>query len=117
MPDNTPAAAAETELRSVHTTTLPELLDRLGVSVLVSTYQAGKLIAVRAEGGKANTHFRNFAQPMGLALRGGRLAIGTLTTVWEYHNQPEVARKLPADVHPHDACFLPRRAHVTGNIS
>ena len=60
---------------------LPPLLEQLGVSVLVSTYQAGKLIAVRSEGGRVNTHFRNFNTPMGLALRGNRLAIGTKTQV------------------------------------
>jgi uncharacterized protein (TIGR03032 family) len=120
----TPAAAgAPTDaddgaaLRSVHTTTLPEILDRHGVSLLVSTYQAGKLIAVRPEAGRANTHFRNFTTPMGLALRGNRLAVGTRTQVWEYQNQPDVAGKLPAAACPYDACFVPRRAHFTGDIS
>src|SRR5438270_6698843 len=110
-----PDAAAEgaEALRSVHTTSLPELLDRLGVSVLVSTYQAGKLIAVRAEDGRANTHFRNFDTPMGLALAGDRLAIGTRTQVLQFQNQPDVARKLPPSARPHDACFVPRVAHYT----
>jgi uncharacterized protein (TIGR03032 family) len=114
----TPAAAPEApaELRSVHTTTLPELLNQISSSVLVSTYQAGKLIAVRSEGARANTHFRNFKQPMGLALDGGRLAIGTLTHVWEYQNQPDVVRRLPPAELQADACLVPRRCHVTGNI-
>ena len=116
--DPTPAAPAEggaTDLRSVHTVSLPELLDRLGITVLVSTYQAGKLIAVRAEGGKANTHFRAFQAPMGLALDGDRLAVGTTIQVWEFANVPAVARKLDPPGR-HDACFLPRASHVTGNI-
>src|SRR5438270_388429 len=62
------AAAGGTDLRSVHTSSLPDILGRHGIALLVSTYQAGKLIAVRAEGERANTHFRNFAVPMGLAL-------------------------------------------------
>jgi uncharacterized protein (TIGR03032 family) len=112
-----PDAAPEPDpLRSVHTTSLPELLERLGVSVLVSTYQAGKLIAVRSEGGRANTHFRNFKTPMGLALRRGQLAIGARTQVLQLQNQLDLARKLPAAARPHDACFVPRVAHTTGNI-
>jgi len=103
------------QLKSVHTTTLPELLRRGGFSVLVSTYQAGKLIAVRADGDRANTHFRNFDTPMGLACDRGRLAIGTKLHVWEFHNQPEVARQLDPPGR-HDACFLPRHAQVTGQI-
>jgi uncharacterized protein (TIGR03032 family) len=114
----TPAADkdAGSDLRSVHTTTLPELLNQLSSSVLVSTYQAGKLIAVRSEGPRANTHFRNFKQPMGLAWDGGRLAIGTLTQVFEYQNQPDVVRRLPPAEISADGCLVPRRAHVTGNI-
>jgi uncharacterized protein (TIGR03032 family) len=52
---------------------------------------------------------------MGLAVDGDRLAIGTALEVWEYHNIPAVARRLePAGTH--DACFLPRCAHVTGDV-
>jgi len=102
-------------LRSVHTTTFPQLLEQLGISLLVSTYQAGKVIVVRAQDGVLNTHFRNFESPMGLAYEGGRLGIATKWHVWEYHNLPAVAAKLePAG--RHDACFLPRASHVTGDI-
>jgi uncharacterized protein (TIGR03032 family) len=103
------------ELRSVHTSNLPQLLDQFGISLLVSTYQAGKLIVVRVDDGKLNTHFRSFVQPMGMAVQGNRLAIGTKLQVWELCNQPEVGRNLePAG--RHDACFLPRACHVTGDI-
>ena len=55
-------------LRAVHTPNFPELLRRLGASLLVTTYQAGKLVMVRDEGDHLNTHFRAFQAPMGLAL-------------------------------------------------
>jgi uncharacterized protein (TIGR03032 family) len=52
---------------------------------------------------------------MGLALQGDRLAIGTALEVWEYHNVPAVAARLqPAG--KHDACFLPRLGHATGEV-
>jgi uncharacterized protein (TIGR03032 family) len=99
----------------VHSSNFPELLDRLGASLLVTTYQAGKLVVVRSEGECLNTHFRDFAAPMGLALTGDRLAIGTRNRIWEYHNVPAVARRVePAG--RHDGCFLPRACHVTGNV-
>ena len=103
-------------LQSVHTTSLPTLLTQLGASVLVSTYQAGKLIVVRADGELANTHFRNFDTPMGLALDGGRLVVGTRTEVREFRNQPPVAAKLPPPGR-HDACYLPKTIHTTGQIA
>jgi hypothetical protein len=64
-------------LRAVHTSNFPGLLRQLGASLLVTTYQAGKLVMVRDEGDHLNTHFRGFQAPMGMALSGDRLAIGT----------------------------------------
>jgi uncharacterized protein (TIGR03032 family) len=107
--------ATQPPLRSVHTASFPPILEQLGISVLVSTYQAGKLVALRAHGGVLNTHFRTFSRPMGMAVHQGRLAIGTSVEIWEYHNVPAVSRRLEGDT-PHDACFLPRSALVTGDI-
>jgi uncharacterized protein (TIGR03032 family) len=102
-------------LRSVHTSTFPTLLEDLGLSLLVTTYQAGKLVMLRPDGGKLNTHFRGFKKPMGLAVDGDRLAVGTGLEIWEYHNVPAVARRLGPQGR-HDACFLPRLGHCTGDI-
>jgi uncharacterized protein (TIGR03032 family) len=102
-------------LRSVHTSNFSAILQELGVSVLVTTYQAGKLVMLRPDGERLNTHFRGFSKPMGLAVDGDRLAIGTSVEIWEYHNAPAVARCLePAG--RHDACFLPRSSVCTGDV-
>ena len=94
-------------LRAVHTPNFPALLRRLGASLLVTTYQAGKLVLVRDEGDHLNTHFRTFPAPMGLALAGDRLAVGTTIQVWEFVDVPAVAARLDPPGR-HDACFLPR---------
>jgi hypothetical protein len=52
-----------TALRSVHTSNLPALFGQLQVSVVVSTYQAGKVILIRNDEGVLNTHFRTFRPP------------------------------------------------------
>ena len=53
--------------------------------------------------------------PMGMAISGDRLAVGTTMQVWEYVDVPAVTAKLDPPGR-HDACFLPRASHVTGNI-
>ena len=112
---NEPQSEETADLRSVHTSNLPELFEQLGISLIVSTYQAGKAIVVRNDNGTLNTHFRTFAKPMGIVADQNRLTIGGANTVWEYRNMPAVAKKLePAG--KHDACYLPRRIHVTGDI-
>jgi uncharacterized protein (TIGR03032 family) len=114
-PPAAPRELPRPAFRSVSTGTFSALLDRLGCSLLVSTYQTGRVVVVRADGGALNTHFRAFPSPMGIAVGRRGLAIGTQRAVWEYRNQPEVGRRLePAG--KHDACFVPRAAHVTGDI-
>ena len=108
-------AAADAALRSVHTSNLPAIFEQLHISLAVSTYQAGKLILVRNDGGVLNTHFRPFAKPMGIAADHTRMSVGGANTVWHYRNVPAVGPKLePAG--KHDAAYLPRRIHVTGDI-
>jgi uncharacterized protein (TIGR03032 family) len=91
------------------------LLHDLQASLLVSTYQANKLLAVRASGNGLSTLVRTFDKPMGLAVDSRRLAIGTRKDVWFLRNAPDIAPQVePAGMH--DACFLPRSSHVTGDI-
>ena len=105
-------------LRAVHTPNFPALLRQLGASLLVTTYQAGKLVMLRDEGDHLNTHYRTFEAPMGLALAdgGAKFAIGTTIQVWEFRDVPDVARRLGSPAGTHDACYLPRSSHVTGNV-
>jgi uncharacterized protein (TIGR03032 family) len=115
MTDSGLQPEATINLRSVHTSNLPELFEQLQISLMLSTYQADKAIVVRNDNGTLNTHFRTFAKPMGIIADQNKLTIGGANTVWEYRNVPAVAKKLePAG--KHDACYLPRRIHVTGDI-
>ena len=91
------------------------LLQELEATLLVSTYQANKLLAVRAGGGGISTLVRTFDRPMGLAIEASRLALGTRKEVWFLRNAPDIAPRIePAG--QHDSCFLPRTSHVTGDI-
>lgn len=102
-------------LRSVHTQNLSSILSQCGISLALSTYQAGKLILVRADGDVVNTHIRMFNRPMGLAANAAKLAVGCAYDIWELRNVPAVAKKLDPP-NKHDACYLPRDSHITGDI-
>ena len=124
VPDESPGSPVDapdepgpSPLRSVYTSSFGEILRQAGISLAVSTYQAGKVILVRydPETETVNTHFRPFNKPMGIAVDAARLTIGGTNTVWYYRNMPAVARKLEPEG-KHDAAYLPRRIHVTGDI-
>lgn len=102
-------------LKSEFTASFLALLDQGRLSIAVSTYQAGQVVLLRADEGKLNTHFCSFNRPMGIAAMGNRLVVGTNNEVFEFRNTPAVAPKVePRD--RHDACFIPRSIHYTGNI-
>ena len=91
------------------------LLEQLNVSLLVTTYQANKLLVVRAAQGGLSTLVRTFERPMGLAVDACRMALGTRNQIWFLRNVPDIAPRIePTGLH--DACYLPRSSHVTGDI-
>jgi len=103
------------EFRYTQSDSFVDLLRQLGATLLVSTYQANKLLAVRASASGISTLVRTFDKPMGLAVDGSRLAVGTRKEVWFLRNAPDIAPQIePAGAH--DACFLPRSSHITGDI-
>ena len=91
------------------------LLEQSGASLVVTTYQAGKLMAVRARGGKVSTLLRSFERPMGFALGRDQLALGTRNAIWFLHNAADIAPQLDPP-NSHDACYAPRKSHITGDI-
>jgi uncharacterized protein (TIGR03032 family) len=115
-PTDPPAPAPESPFRSIHSLGLPDLLEKNAISLLVTTYQAGKLMAVRGAQGRVATLLRTFERPMGLAVKDGRqLALAARGQVWLFRNAPDIARRIPP-VGTYDACFIPRTSSVTGDI-
>jgi uncharacterized protein (TIGR03032 family) len=110
-----PAAPAAVEFRYTQTDSFVDVLKQLGASLLLTTYQANKLLAVRASGNGLSTLVRTFDRPMGLAVGVDRLALGCREQMWEFRNAPAIA-PLVEPAGQHDACFVPRSSHVTGDI-
>lgn len=111
------AAAKETgrEVQFEHTSSLPSLLEQARVTVLVSTYQAGKLIAIGGRNGKLALSFHNFEQCMGIGVGNGWLAVSSRQQIWKLKSMPELVSRLePAG--QHDGCFLSRSSYFTGPI-
>jgi len=90
-------------------------LRHFNISLAVTTYQAGKLILLRPEEGKLNTHFRPFPRPMGMAVTRDRFFLGCKKEIVTYLNIPQVADKITPFDH-NDAVYIMRRSHMTGEI-
>ncbi len=107
----------EREVRFEHSHDLAKVLEGLNASLLISTYQAGKLAVLGADRRKLAVSLHNFDRPMGIAIHpsGDTMAVAAKNKVWFLRNDRHVAASLePAG--QQEACFLTRSAQVTGEI-
>lgn len=97
-----------------------EWMRTAGGSLAVSTYQAGKvaLIGWDARRGQVTVLPRQFDKPLGLAARGGRLAIATRNEVTVFADARLLAPNYPEEQSGrYDALYLPRTTFHTGDIN
>jgi uncharacterized protein (TIGR03032 family) len=110
-----PDADVGTEVGYRYSPSFPGLLDDLGCSLLLSTYQAGQLVAVGVADGQLSFSFRRFDQAMGVAVGRDRVAVAGREQIWFLRDHSELA----AAIEPrgrHDRCWLPRTSIATGDI-
>ena len=113
--DDVPSKDRMLEVRYEFTPILADILSHLKCSLMVTTYQAGKLLVLGVHNGTLKISFSNYDQPMGLAISGDRLAIGTRKQMNFLAGNRDVAKSVaPADTW--DVCYVPRTSTWTGSI-
>lgn len=95
-----------------YTPTFPQILSHIRASLLISTYQAGKVLVLGTHEGKLSISWLEMEQPMGLAVSPTRIAIGSKRQIHFYSPAHETLR--PDS--PHDGCFVPRSSIYSGAI-
>jgi uncharacterized protein (TIGR03032 family) len=104
------------EVSYEYSNNLAEVLQNLRLSLLFSTYQAGKLGVITVKDQTLDLAFHNFERAMGIAVSKTRMAIGGKDWVYFLKNEIEIAAQIePAG--SHDACFLTKSGQYTGDIS
>jgi len=98
-----------------HSADLPALLDRLGVSLVLSTYQAGRLVGVGSRAGALSLSFSHFDQAMGVCRTPAGLAVGCRQMIWQLPADRAIAPSLSPE-REHDIAFLARTGHLTGPL-
>ena len=104
-----------TPVRFEHSRGFVPLLEKLGASLLISTYQAGKVLSVGTHGGELDIRFHHFDQAMGLARTPKGIAVGAKRQIWFLAGAPELAPKI-APEGKYDLALLTRQAHYTGPV-
>ena len=89
------------------------------ISLLVSTYDTGKVFILRAAGNGLNVHFVAFDRAMGIAANARSIAVGSVARIHDLFNMPALIPRLPpleVKDAQYDACYVPRSDYVTGDI-
>lgn len=96
-----------------------ELLHSQGLSLAISTYQAGKLIFISAPTPEKLIQLpRSFMKPMGIGLSkdGQSMALATREEVLVFRNSRELAYHYPKKKATYDAMFMPRASYYTNAL-
>lgn len=92
-----------------------KILNRLNVTLVFSTYQAGKLIFVSSPTGEAIYKYaKNFKRPMGVAVLNDRLAVASRNFVEIYSKSAKLAKAFPPKPNFYDSFFTPQAKYFTG---
>lgn len=98
-----------------HSQSLPGLLERLDLSVLLSTYQAGRVVSVGSHNGELRLGFSRFDQAMGLTRTPIGIAVGSRDAIWTLPANREIAPSIKPEGE-HDIAFLARSCHQSGPV-
>ena len=98
------------------TESFSQILSVLGVSLVLTSYQASRVIVVRSSGDELYLSVKAFPRPMGLAVRKDQVVLGIHSQLVDFRRFDTVA----SDLEPEglvSSCFTPRSTHVTGMIN
>jgi uncharacterized protein (TIGR03032 family) len=97
---------------------VPEILYQLNCTIVLSTYQAGKLVFLSAEKpDKLVQLSRTFEGAMGIATTKNKLAVACKSEVNIMVNSPAMAKTYPPKQNTYDALYLPQATYLTGQLS
>jgi uncharacterized protein (TIGR03032 family) len=122
MPNPVPPAAGEADsvIRVAISDSFQAWMSACGGALAVTTYQAGKVAMLGWDESRRQVTLllRQFNKPLGLAVRGGALALATRHEVTLFADAPLLARDyLENQPGRYDALYLPRASYHTGDVN
>jgi uncharacterized protein (TIGR03032 family) len=93
----------------------PGILDQLQCSLLVSTYQAGKVISIGVHEDELQVSYLDFEEPMGIAVSNDQIAIGSNRQIHFIRPVHQILETQWPDG-PFDGAFIAQSSIYTGRI-
>lgn len=100
-----------------YTPEVPQILNSIPCSLLISTYQAGKLIVIGPDGKGGLVQLpRNFKRAMGTAIDCNRIAVAAFDEVVVMGNSDVLAQGFPKNPNQYDAMYVPHATYYCGEV-
>ena len=92
-----------------------KLLHELNLTLVFSTYQAGRLVFISSPSGDAIYKYaKNFKRPMGISVLDNKLAVASRNYVEIYSRSDKLGKAYPLKPNFHDSIFIPQAKFFTG---
>jgi len=98
----------------------PEVVDIMkknNITLIISTYQIGKVITLSASDGKIIQLPRTFEGVMGISCSEETLCVATRNEVIVCQNSEELAKTYPNSPNKYDAMYIPQATYYTGALA
>ncbi|RVT48144.1 TIGR03032 family protein [Rheinheimera sediminis] len=90
----------QTDYSAEYSDNLPALLKQLNIALVFTSYQAGRLMLVRTDGGQLDINYKSFPRPMGLAVTKNSLTLGVFTQVLKFQREDALLEQIKQPLLP-----------------
>ena len=94
----------------------PKLLNKLGGTIMFTTYQSGKVIMLSSDDENISQLVRDFDRPMGITLYNDLMAIALRNNVTMFKDSKELAKTYPNKQNSYDTFYYPVATNLTNYI-
>ena len=94
----------------------PKVLEDLGGTIILTTYQTGKVILLSVKDKKISQLVRDFDRPMGVSFHGEHMAIALRTNITLFKNSKILAKTYPKKENTYDSLYYPISTNITSYI-
>ncbi|WP_102796035.1 TIGR03032 family protein [Bowmanella denitrificans] len=84
----------EMDYGAEYSANLPAILKHLNVSLIFTSYQAGRLMLVRSDGQSLDINFKRFSRPMGISVTEDSVTLGIFTQVLRFQREDGLLEKI-----------------------
>jgi len=94
----------------------PIVLEALGGTIMLTTYQTGKVILLSQKEGNVTQLVRDFSRPMGVSFQDDYMAMALSTNITIFKNSKTLAKTYPKKENIYDNLYYPTATNITSYI-